>query len=169
MTRSRKIKLFRGHFYNKPTQHQNLVALFQRFLKMFCFNILFHFNKNTKEKPWSVWRFDAEVKPSTSRKPHCNNILCSNREHCYHDQDSVSERPSGLKRLLVVFVLVLPLNALFDDWTWLWGFLITIQEEQTWRHVLHGCKKEIKGSFTFWFSPQNSSATTHQCTNITHL
>lgn len=58
----------------------------------------------------------------------------------YHDQNSMSERTSGLKCLLVVVILIFPLHALFYDRVGFWVFIFPIQEEQSRCHVLYSCK-----------------------------
>lgn len=81
-----------------------------------------------------------------------------NSNHCdvnlsvYHDQDSMSERTSGLKSLLVIFVLIFPLHALLYDWTGFWGFIIPVQKEQSRCHVLNSCRRGNKLCFYFNFN-----------------
>ncbi len=44
----------------------------------------------------------------------------------YHDQNSMSERTSGLKRLLVVVILIFPLNTLLYDRVGFWVFIFPV-------------------------------------------
>lgn len=63
-----------------------------------------------------------------------------NHFNVYHDQNSMSERTSGLKCLLVIVILIFPLHALFYDRMGFWVFVFPVQKEQSWCHVLYSCR-----------------------------
>lgn len=49
----------------------------------------------------------------------------------YHDQNSMSERAGGLKRLLAIVVLVFPLDAFLYHGAGLWILVFPVHKEES--------------------------------------
>lgn len=67
-------------------------------------------------------------------------LLISSLFNVYHDQNSMSDRTSGLKRILVVVILIFPLHALFYHRVGFWVIVFPIQEEKSRGDVLYSCR-----------------------------